>query len=285
MAIDKLKRFTQPITLVLESLSARFTRRGSQHSPLDALKTAIARQEFQSWFQPVIASESRQCCGCEVLMRWHHPLMGIIPPEQFIPLAESSGLIVPMTQTLLTQVKAILAPLADRLPDDFHIGVNISAEHICQTDFVDECLRFIAAFPPQKIKLVLELTERDKMPMQEDIKARLNSLKRQGVLFALDDFGTGYATHSYLQFFPVDFIKIDKSFVQMLDVDEISGHIVANVVDLAMKLNVRVVAEGVENEAQAAFLVKKGVEYLQGYLFSAPLTQELFIKRYLKAAK
>ncbi|MGP3591247.1 EAL domain-containing protein [Vagococcus sp. WN89Y] len=280
-----LKRSTRPISRVMKTLVAHVTRSGGEPSPLEALKTAIARGEFEPWFQPVVSSDTRECCGCEVLMRWRHPLMGIIPPEQFIPLAESSGLIVPMTQSLLTQVQTILSPLGNQLPDNFHVGVNISPEHITQPHFVDECLSFVAAFPPQKIKLVLELTERDKMPMREEIKARLKTLKKEGILFALDDFGTGYATHSYLQYFPVDFIKIDKSFVQMLDVDEISGHIVENVVDLAIKLNISVVAEGVENEQQAAFLVKKGVEFLQGFLFSAPLTKELFIKNCLTPEK
>lgn len=277
MSMDMLKICIQPITRALQSLTARFFPSGPSHSPLATLKEALAREEFQPYFQPVISSATRRCCGCEVLIRWHHPLGGIIPPEQFIPLAESSGLIVPMTQTLLKQVKTTLAALDETLPDSFHVGVNISPEHFTQPHFVDECVSFIRAFPRQNVKLVLELTERDKMPMREDIKARLNTLKNHGILLALDDFGTGYATHSYLQFFPVDFIKIDKSFVQMVNVDEISGHIVENVVDLAMKLNVSVVAEGVENEEQAAFLVKKGVQYLQGYLFSAPLTKELFI--------
>ncbi len=127
------------------------------------------------------------------------------------------------------------------------------------------------------MKLVLELTERNQLSVTTESKALFAKLRQQGVLFALDDFGTGYATHSYLQSFPVDYIKLDKGFVQMVGVDEISGHIVENVIELAGRLGIDIIAEGIETESQELFMKEKGSSYLQGYRYAPPLSAEQFI--------
>ncbi len=151
-------------------------------------------------------------------------------------MAESSGLIVIMTRQLMKQTADILMPVKHLLPDNL-----------------------VNKLGNDKIKLVLELTERNPIPVTPEARAIFDSLHQHNITFALDDFGTGYATYRYLQAFPVDFIKIDKSFVQMASVDEISGHIVDNIVELARKPGLSIVAEGVETQEQADLMIGKGV--------------------------
>ncbi|HBE4204177.1 EAL domain-containing protein [Escherichia coli] len=249
--------------------------------PSDMLKNALAHGEFRPYFQPVVSAENHQLTGCEVLIRWHHPICGVIPPDHFIPLAESNGLIVPITQQIIVQVQHCLKPVAHHLPNQFDIGINISPVHFMSTKLEDSCIKFLSAFPKEKIRLVLELTERSQLPITAESKALFAKLHQWGILFALDDFGTGYATHSYLQAFPVDYIKIDKGFVQMVGVDEISGHIVENVIELARRLDIDIIAEGIETEAQEWFMIEKGSDYLQGYRYAPPLPAEEFIEQWV----
>ncbi|WP_096308608.1 EAL domain-containing protein [Escherichia coli] len=218
------------------------------------------------------------------LVRWEHPQTGIIPPDQFIPLAESSGLIVIMTRQLMKQTADILMPVKHLLPDNFHIGINVSAGCFLAAGFEKECLNLVKKLGNDKIKLVLELTERNPIPVTPEARAIFDSLHQHNITFALDDFGTGYATYRYLQAFPVDFIKIDKSFVQMASVDEISGHIVDNIVELARKPGLSIVAEGVETQEQADLMIGKGVHFLQGYLYSPPVPGNKFISEWVMKA-
>ncbi|EGH1375415.1 EAL domain-containing protein, partial [Escherichia coli] len=179
-------------------LTAFLLSRRRPSTPLDMLKNALAHGEFRPYFQPIISAKNHQLTGCEVLIRWHHPVSGIIPPDQFIPLAESTGLIAPITQQLMSQVEHSLNPVAHFLPDQFHIGINISPAHFLSPGLEDSCIKFLSTFPKGKVKLVLELTERNQLSVTAESKALFAKLHQQGVLFALDDFGTGYATHSYL---------------------------------------------------------------------------------------
>ncbi len=249
--------------------------------PTDMLKKALTRGELIPYFQPIISAKNHQLSGCEVLIRWHHPVSGIIPPDQFIPLAESTGLIVPITQQLMSQVEHSLTPVAHHLPAQFHIGFNISPAHFLSPGLETSCMKFLSAFPKGKVKLLLELTERNQLSITAESKLLFTKLHQQGVLFALDDFGTGYATHSYLQSFPADYIKLDKGFVQMVGVDEISGHIVENVIELASRLSIDIIAEGIETESQESFMTEKGSSYLQGYLYAPPLPAEQFIAEWI----
>ncbi|CAD5723323.1 putative signal transduction protein [Escherichia coli] len=222
----------------------------------EAISLALENHEFKPWIQPVFCAQTGVLTGCEVLVRWEHPQTGIIPPDQFIPLAESSGLIV----------------------------INVSAGCFLAAGFEKECLNLVNKLGNDKIKLVLELTERNPIPVTPEARAIFDSLHQHNITFALDDFGTGYATYRYLQAFPVDFIKIDKSFVQMASVDEISGHIVDNIVELARKPGLSIVAEGVETQEQADLMIGKGVHFLQGYLYSPPVPGNKFISEWVMKA-
>ncbi len=270
-----------PIAIFGGILTAFLLSRRHSSCPLDMLKNALALGEFRPYFQPVISAKNHRLTGCEVLIRWHHPVSGIIPPDQFIPQAESSGLIAPITQQLMYQVEHSLNSVAHFLPDQFHIGFNISPAHFLFPGLEDSCIKFLSTFPKEKVKLVLELTERNQLSVTAESKALFAKLHQQGVLFALDDFGTGYATHSYLQSFPVDYIKLDKGFVQMVGVDEISGHIVENIIELACKLGIDIIAEGIETESQELFMTEKGISYLQGYRYAPPLPAEQFIAEWI----
>ncbi|HCO7161221.1 TPA: EAL domain-containing protein [Escherichia fergusonii] len=248
----------------------------------EAISLALENHEFKPWIQPVFCAQTGVLTGCEILVRWEHPQTGIIPPDQFIPLAESSGLIVILTRQLMKQTADILLPVKDLLPDNFHIGINVSAGCFLAPGFERECLNLVNKLGTDKIKLVLELTERNPIPVTPEARAIFDSLHRHNITFALDDFGTGYATYRYLQAFPVDFIKIDKSFVQMASIDEISGHIVDNIVELARKPGLSIVAEGVETQEQADLMIGKGVHFLQGHLYSPPLPGAKFISDWVK---
>ncbi|WP_375056414.1 EAL domain-containing protein [Zobellella sp. DQSA1] len=254
---------------------------GRAISPAQELARALQHQEFVPFLQLVVDGQERRCTGCEVLMRWQHPRQGMIPPDRFIPLAEDSGLVIPMTRALMTQVREHFAPLARQLPVGFHFGFNISASHCRDFDLVDDCRAFITAFDGHPVKLVLELTERE-LVVADDVTDRLFAeLRALGVLVAIDDFGTGHSSLAYLQQFRVDFLKIDRSFVGMIGVDALSSHLVDNVIDLATRLELKMVAEGVENQAQVDYLAARQVHYLQGYFFGRPQPLEEFSRTLL----
>ena len=244
---------------------------GRPVSPEQELARALSKGEFIPYLQPVVDGEGERCTGCEVLMRWQHPQQGMIPPDRFIPMAEACGLIIPMTSALMRQVRERFAPKAHLLPAGFHFGFNICARHCQDLSLVDDCRAFLGAFKDNPVKLVLELTERELIEVTEVTDRLFAELHDLGVFIAIDDFGTGHSSLTYLQKFQVDFLKIDQSFVAMIGSDALSCHIVDNVIDLATRLGLMMVAEGVENRVQADYLKARSVDYLQGYLFSRPL--------------
>lgn len=249
---------------------------GRSTSPSQELRRALDQREFIPYLQPVVTGDDAHWCGCEVLMRWQHPRQGLISPDRFIPLAEDSGLIVPMTRLLMEQVRDQFAGMVHSLPRGFHFGFNISASHCKDLSLVEDCRDFINAFRENPIKLVLELTERELIVADEVTDRLFAELHQLGVFIAIDDFGTGHSSLTYLQQFQVDFLKIDQSFVGMIGSDALSSHIVENVIDLATRLGLLLVAEGVENEAQAAYLRARQVTFLQGYLYGRPMPMTEF---------
>ncbi|XEI31999.1 cyclic diguanylate phosphodiesterase [Aeromonas veronii] len=249
---------------------------GRSSSPAEELKRALVEEEFIPYLQPVVTGEDDHWSGCEVLMRWQHPKQGMISPDRFIPLAEDSGLIVPMTSLMMAQVRDYFAPQAAELPNGFHFGFNISASHCKDLSLVADCRAFIDAFRDNPIKLVLELTERELIVADEMTDQLFAELQQLGVFIAIDDFGTGHSSLTYLQQFKVDFLKIDQSFVGMIGSDALSSHIVENVIDLATRLGLKLVAEGVENQVQADYLQARHVDYLQGYLYGRPIPMKQF---------
>jgi len=247
-------------------------------APTHELQRALDANEFIPYFQPVVNSQSGEWTGVEVLMRWQHPEEGLVRPDLFIPLAEHSGLIVPMTRSLLCQTASLLAPHTQLLHPNFHIAVNITARHCQDMDLVQDCKKFLNTFPDGQVKLVLELTERE-LIMPTDMTHKLfQELHELGVMIAIDDFGTGHSSLGYLRDFNVDYLKIDKSFVAMIGANALSKHILDSIIQLSAKLDLGIIAEGVETLEQRDYLASQGVDLLQGYFFGHPVPGDIFIK-------
>lgn len=198
-------------------------------------------------------------------------------PDLFIPFAEHSGLIVPMTRALMRQTAALLGPQSSSFTTPFHIGINITANHCQDLELVKDCREFLAAFAPGSVNLVLELTERELIEPTDTTRQLFEQLHALGVKIAIDDFGTGHSSLGYLRKFNVDFLKIDQSFVAMIGVDALSRHILDTIIELSAKLDLGIVAEGVETQAQADYLTAHNVNFLQGYLYGKPMPAADFI--------
>ncbi|MET0778147.1 MAG: EAL domain-containing protein [Pseudomonas mandelii] len=246
-------------------------------SPSHEMQRALEAGEFVPYFQPVVHGDTKTWSGAEVLMRWNHPKEGMVRPDLFIPFAEHSGLIVPMTRSLMRQTAALLAPAAASFDGPFHIGINITASHCKDLELVEDCREFLSAFAPGAIHLVLELTERELIEPTAITHQLFEQLHALGVMIAIDDFGTGHSSLGYLRQFNVDFLKIDQSFVAMIGVDALSRHILDSIIELSAKLDLGIVAEGVETEEQSDYLAAHGVNFLQGYLFGRPMPGTEFI--------
>lgn len=247
-------------------------------SPSHEMQRALEAAEFIPYFQPVVLGDSKQWSGAEVLMRWNHPREGLVRPDLFIPFAEHSGLIVPMTRSLMQQTARILAPAQATFNGPFHVGINITASHCKDLELVNDCRAFLEAFEPGAVILVLELTERELIEPTATTHELFERLHELGVMIAIDDFGTGHSSLGYLRQFNVDFLKIDQSFVAMIGADALSGHILETIIELSAKLDLGIVAEGVETEEQSAYLTAHGVNFLQGYLYGRPMSGGDFIR-------
>lgn len=247
-------------------------------SPRAELQRALEADEFLPYFQPVVRKGDYRWAGAEVLMRWSHPREGLVRPDLFIPYAEHSGQIVAMTRALMLHTAHSLAPYTALLDDGFHIGINITADHCRDLSLLDDCQTFLQHFPPGRVKLTLELTERkliEATPVTLELFEKLHDL---GVMIALDDFGTGQSSLNYLRQFKVDYLKIDQSFVAMIGGDALSQHILDSIIELSAKLDLGIVAEGVETEVQRDYLARHGVDFQQGYLFGRPMPAEAFLQ-------
>jgi len=246
-------------------------------APTQEMQRALEAAEFIPYFQPVVHGDSKSWSGAEVLMRWKHPKEGLVRPDLFIPFAEHSGLIVPMTRSLMRQTAALLAPQSARFNKPFHIGINITASHCQDLELVKDCREFLDAFEPGSIHLVLELTERELIEPTAITLQLFEQLRELGVKIAIDDFGTGHSSLGYLRQFNVDFLKIDQSFVAVIGIDTLSSHILDSIIELAVKLDLALVAEGVETPEQSDYLSAHQVNFLQGYLFGKPMPGAEFI--------
>jgi EAL domain-containing protein (putative c-di-GMP-specific phosphodiesterase class I) len=244
------------------------------------LRRALERNELQLVYQPIVELHTGAVSGFEALLRWRHPTRGMVRPDAFIPIAESTGLIVPIGSWVLYEAcRQAMAwqresqALGGAREKPLLISVNVSARQLRDGKrLVDDVRRTLAASGLEPGQLQLEITETLIMTDAEATLQTLTALNDLGVLLAIDDFGTGYSSLSYLERFPVDVLKIDKAFVDRLATVGPDSPLPSAIVRLGKTLGLRVVAEGIENAAQAARLVDLGCEYGQGYLFAAPLS-------------
>ncbi|UTH75702.1 EAL domain-containing protein [Chromobacterium sp. IIBBL 290-4] len=250
---------------------------GRPVSPSMELRRALADDEFEAYLQPVVRPMQAGWTGAEVLMRWRHPRGGLIRPDLFIPSAEESGVIVPMTRQLMRTVVEQLCQAP--LPPGFRLGFNISRAQLHDLRLFDDCRELQQQLAAQGAGLALELTEREPIEITPAIERLFRDLHQLGVKILLDDFGTGHSSLAYLHRLAVDGLKIDQSFVARIGGDVLSTHIVDSVVELARKLELQTVAEGVETREQAAYLTGLGVNGLQGYLIARPMPLSEFVRR------
>ena len=241
----------------------------------DDLRQAIKTNQFLLYYQPQV--EWGHLTGAEALIRWRHPARGILPPNEFIPLAEESRLILPVGDWVLETACAQIASWAGRKQTaDFIVAVNISALQFRQPEFVEQVLAALDRTGANPENLKLELTESMLANNIEDIIAKMTELKSHGLRFSLDDFGTGYSSLARLKRFPLDELKIDRAFVRDILEDSTSGAIAQTIISLGRAMRMSVIAEGVETEEQQSFLAGLGCHSFQGYLFSRPLPLEEF---------
>jgi diguanylate cyclase (GGDEF)-like protein len=239
----------------------------SQQSAESELRDAIARDEFELHYQPVVDVRTRRLCGAEALIRWRHPTKGLIAPDKFIPLAESTGLIVPLGEWILQRACADAA----LWPAHLKIAVNISAVQFKRGNLFDVILCTLVETGLAPERLELEITETSLLENQDAHLTTIRQLKNLGISMALDDFGTGYASVTYLTSFPFDNIKIDRTFTHGVLTRRDCAAVVSSVLALAQGLGTVTTVEGIETEEQLEYMRNAGADFAQGYLFGRPV--------------
>lgn len=246
------------------------------------LRKAIENEEFEAYYQPKLSLKSGTILGFELLIRWNHPKFGLVSPVDFIPLAEEVGLIIPMGYWLIDQACKQLLLLNQRYPD-VNIAINLSAVQLQDEGIIAKIKQILGAYDIRSSNVEFELTESVLMDNKVDTISKLNELADLGVSISVDDFGTGYSSLSYLKQLPVNTLKIDRSFIKDLYQDDDDKAITKAIIAMSHNLNLKVVAEGVEDQFQRDFLTEHGCDLIQGYLISKPVPKsevEPLLQRY-----
>ncbi|QOT75783.1 EAL domain-containing protein [Cupriavidus basilensis] len=233
------------------------------------IRRAMRNDEFHVHYQPVLELATGRCSGVEALIRWDKPGTGPIRPDLLFAVAQDNALALPLTRHLFGLIQRDVETLA--IPPGFHIGVNITAEHLASTDMIADVQRLQQGLRDKAPRLVLEITERKVVPDTDVVLKNMQALRAAGVQFAIDDFGTGHSSLAYLERFTVDYIKIDRGFVSVIDTDAVNAPVLELIISLGARLAVTLIAEGIETQTQAAYLRGKGVKYAQGFLFAKPM--------------
>jgi EAL domain-containing protein (putative c-di-GMP-specific phosphodiesterase class I) len=240
------------------------------------LRRAVERDEFLVYYQPLFELRSGRMTGVEALVRWQHPERGIVSPLEFIPVAEETGLIVPLGRRVLEQACRDVRDWQCRFPTTAPqmVNVNLSGRQLQQPGLVDEVAATLRESGLAPTSLALEITESVLMADAASAVVWLRQLKALGVQIAIDDFGTGYSSLSYLQQFPIDTLKIDKSFVDGIGGEAERAALVGAIIELGRTLGLKTVAEGIEQAGQAAELTLLGCDVGQGYLYARPMDHD-----------
>jgi diguanylate cyclase (GGDEF)-like protein/PAS domain S-box-containing protein len=240
------------------------------------LRKAIEQNEFIVHYQPQVNVKTGKIVGAEALLRWQHPGKGIISPLKFIPLAEETGLIIPIGEWVLRTACGQAKSWHEEGYSHMRVAVNISVRQFRQRNFIHRIVSILEETRLEPEFLELEITENICMSDIEYALQMIHDLKKLGITISIDDFGTGYSSLSYLSKFPIETLKIDRSFIQGIHREEGNAAIVNSIIELAQSLHLKVVAEGVETEIELDYLNKRGCEMVQGYYFSAPVATEMF---------
>ena len=253
----------------LESTSDSITKENN-------LKHALENNEFELYYQPIVNLTQGKIAGCEALIRWNSPTLGFTPPDQFISLAEKTGLIIPMGKWITKQ--ACLAAHEFRKHQNIYMSINLSTRQFESESFMADIEYAVKNANISNDCIKLEITESILMSNPELAESALNQLKAAGFSIAIDDFGTGYSSFSYLHRFPIDTLKIDQSFVNAMFSNKRSMQIVRTLSQLAKNLDMKTIAEGVEEKNESQQLDNFGCDYGQGYMYSRPVPFDDFLK-------
>ena len=240
----------------------------------DELMNALNNDDFSLFYQPKVSDSTKQLIGFEALIRWHHAEKGLIAPDQFIPIAEESNLILLISNWVIDEACKTLSKWRTNGLPEFSIAINISARQFVSENFIEQIASALKRYNLSAGSLELEITESQAMQNPEKTIYILNELKKLGVSIALDDFGTGYSSLSYLKRFPIDVVKVDRSFIKDIEYDKNDAAITMAAIALSHNLGLKVVAEGVETQQQLDFLNQYQCDIFQGYFFSKPLPEE-----------
>ncbi|RBW47730.1 GGDEF domain-containing protein [Psychromonas sp. B3M02] len=253
-----------------------------KHQLVEDLRHSLENDQFELYYQPIVNLLTNKMCKAEALIRWNHPERGLVPPIEFIAIAEEVGLILEMGEWVARRAARDLAEFK-RLgaADDFQISINVSpVQFKGDGQWMLDWFKYTESLGLQRDSIIIEITENLLMESEDSIRSQLTKLKKRGVAIAIDDFGVGYSSLSYLQKMDVDVLKIDKSFVDELENEKNSRELCQVIIMMAHHLDIQVVAEGIENAAQKQILTAAGCEFGQGYLFSKPLPIDTFKRQY-----
>ncbi|WP_159654766.1 bifunctional diguanylate cyclase/phosphodiesterase [Vibrio atypicus] len=276
-AIEKNKMNKLPIGIVRID-QEQFEQAQTSYAINNDLAAAIQNGDICAHYQAIVDTKTGNINGFEALARWNHPKFGQISPVVFIPLAEHNDLIVELGESILKQACQFIERLnrmqKERGNSPFSIHVNLSAPHFYHPDLIAYLKQLVIQYHIQPGQLVIEITESMLLGVEQEISNRMDEIKQLGVLFALDDFGTGYSSFSTLCSFPLDIVKLDKSYIDQLETNDRAKSLVRNIANMALELGLTTVAEGVETASQVRKLAKWRIEEIQGYYFYKPQSAE-----------
>lgn len=234
------------------------------------LRRALKAEEFCAFYQPIAEVATQKVVGFESLARWQHPTLGLLPPARFIPIAEESGLIQPLGCKILKAALTEFSFLNADHPSPFYVSVNMPIQHLQREDFIPMIVSAIRDTNMKPSQMMIEVTESAFCNDLEAASENLKSLHRMGIRVAIDDFGTGFSSFEYLRTFPIDLIKIDRSFVIDICTNPVSANILRSMITIAHQLDAKVIVEGIEDEDQLQLLRDLGCDFFQGYLLTQP---------------
>ncbi|OEF28608.1 sensor domain-containing phosphodiesterase [Vibrio rumoiensis] len=249
--------------------------------------SAFANSEFYLNYQPIISALTDEVVGCEALVRWKNAKFGMIYPDEFIPLAEQCGAMNPLGDWIIDEaLRCLHGWQKEQQPNpDFYVSINISSTQLCQDDFADKVIGKLKAQNINPSSILLEFTETALLSNEAQVMSHCQKLAKAGVKIALDDFGTGFSSLSHLHDFPIDVVKIDKSFIFNLNKSQKSSQLVKGILSLGKLLDLQIVAEGVESQDVCSHLQFLKCDFMQGYYWNRPMGQTEFEKKYIITAK
>jgi EAL domain-containing protein (putative c-di-GMP-specific phosphodiesterase class I) len=242
-----------------------------------SLRNALQHKQFVIYYQPLVNNRNR-VIGMEALLRWYHPELGVINPSKFIPLAEETGAIISIGKWVLHSACQQTSEWHEKGHTGFYVAVNLSTRQFREPDLIETIEQILESTGLSPDCLNLEVTESGIMKNPEQAVAKMKILRAKGIRFSIDDFGTGYSSLSYLKRFPIDTLKIDRSFVTDCPTNKDDQEIIKTIISMAQSLNLETVAEGVETEEQLDFLIRHGCHIMQGYYFNRPMPANKFEK-------